>query len=157
MHESHPAKDPVRFLAPVQFLAHRAKWSARKILPQCSSLCHIRVTSPVRLDAAVYLWLDRKIRRTPHGPRAVPVWASYGPCTGTPMVIISYGTRTGTAWDPQGHPYGQVRESTQPEFAKIPYGRRIWPYGARTGPLRSPHGLVTGCLRSLHPSGPFSL
>ena len=47
-----------------------------------------------------------------------------------------YGTR-------KGAPCGQVRELTQPELAKIPHGRRIWPYGARTGPARAVHGLIT--------------
>ena len=39
------------------------------------------------------------------------------------------------------------------ELAKIPHGRRIWPYGARTGPLRSPHGRFAECLWSLNPYG----
>ena len=50
-------------------------------------------------------------------------------------------------------PYGHVRELTQPWLAKIPHGRRIWPYGARTDSLRSLHGLFTGCLQSLYPYG----
>ena len=54
-------------------------------------------------------------------------------------------------------PYGHVRKLTQPELAKIPHGRRIWPYGARTGPLRSPHGLFTDCIRSLNPCGAHKL
>ena len=52
-----------------------------------------------------------------------------------------------------GRPYGHARELSQPELAKLPHGRRIWPYGSRTGPLRSPHGLFTGCLRSPNPYG----
>ena len=59
------------------------------------------------------------------------------------------GTRKGAV----RQPYGHVRELTQPESAKLPHGRRIWPYGVRTGPLRTPQGLFTGCLQSLDPYG----
>ena len=59
------------------------------------------------------------------------------------------GTRKGTV----RHPYGQVRELMQPELTKIPHGRRIWSYGPRTGPWRSPHGLFTGCLGYQNPYG----
>ena len=54
------------------------------------------------------------------------------------------GTRKGAVL----HLYGHVRELIQPKLTKIVQGRRIWPYGARTGPLWSPHGLFTGCLGS---------
>ena len=67
---------------------------------------------------------------------------------------------TGPVRDPCGirkgavrQPYGHVRELTQPELAKLPHGRRIWPYGARAGPLRAPQGLFTGCLEPLNPYG----
>ena len=33
----------------------------------------------------------------------------------------------------------------------------MWPYEVRTGPLRSPHGLFTGCLRPLTPYGGHKL
>ena len=59
------------------------------------------------------------------------------------------GTRKGAIQQPYGH----VRELTQPELAKLAHGRRIWPYGARTGPLWGPQGLFTGCLQSLNPYG----
>ena len=39
---------------------------------------------------------------------------------------------------------------------KLPHGRRIWScrsHGPRTTPLRSPHVLITGCLRYLNPYG----
>ena len=49
------------------------------------------------------------------------------------------GTRKGAVQQPYGH----VRELTQPELAKLPHGRRIWPYGARTGPAGAVHGLST--------------
>ena len=48
------------------------------------------------------------------------------------------------------HPYGLVRKMTQPEFAKIPLGSRMWPYGTSTGPCgprmggsRAVHGMFT--------------
>ena len=34
-------------------------------------------------------------------------------------------------------PYGHARKLAQPELAKIPHGRRIWPYGPRTGCSRA--------------------
>ena len=107
-----------------------------------------QVTGPVRLNIAVHLRFDRIIRRT-HGPRAMPVRASYGPRTG--MFFIPYGSRTASVRNLQG--CRTAPESTQPEFAKIPHGRRIWPYGARMGFLRSPQGLFRGCLRTLNPYG----
>ena len=59
------------------------------------------------------------------------------------------GTRKGAV----RRPYGHARELTQTELAKIPHGRRILPYGVRTGPVRFPHGLFTGCLKYLNPYG----
>ena len=59
--------------------------------------------------------------------------------------------------DQHGSRAGPVRGRTAPlrtrkgtDATKVD-GWRIWPYGARTDPLRSPHGLFTGCLRSLNP------
>ena len=78
------------------------------------------------------------------------VWSNNshdGPRTGIFNVFHVLRGRAG----PARVPYGQVRESTKPESAKIPHGRRIWPYGTRTGPLRSPHGLFTGWLQSQNP------
>ena len=77
-------------------------------------------------------------RTWPHGnPQcfSYPTGRIRGPCV----------TRKGANW--------HVRELTQPELAKIPHGRRIWPHGARTVPLRSSHELFTGCLRSVNPYG----
>ena len=51
------------------------------------------------------------------------------------------------------HPYGHVKELTQPELAKIPHGVVC----GRAGPLRYPQGLVTGCLRSPNPYGALKL
>ena len=86
------------------------------------------------------------IVRAPHGNLqcfSYPTGPVRGPC----------GTRKGAV----RQPYGHVRELTQPELAKLPHGRHIWLYGARTGPLRAPQGLFTGCLESLNPYGARNL
>ena len=74
------------------------------------------------------------------------------------LQCVSYPT--GPVRDPCGtrngavrHPCGHVRKLTQPELAKIHHWRRIWPVWAGMGPLRSPHGLFTGCLRFQNPYG----
>ena len=84
-----------------------------------------------------------------------PVRASYGPRMGISNV---FHIHAGSVRGPCGtrkrairRRYGHVRELTPTEFAKIPHGRRMWPYGDRTGPVRSPHGLFTGCLLYLKP------
>ena len=82
------------------------------------------------------------IVRAPHGNHqcfSYPTGPVRGPC----------GTRKGAVRQSCGH----ARELTQPELAKLPHGRRIWPYGTRTGPLRAPQGLFTGCLQYLNPYG----
>ena len=157
MPQSHSTTGPVRFLAPVPFLARKVEWGARRnFTPVLFSWSH-QATGPVRLDTAGYLWFDGIIRRTPHEPRAMPVWASYGPHTRISNVLHILRDSCGTHKGATRHPYGHVRELTQPEFAKIPHGRRVWPYGGGTGPLRSSHGLFTGCSWSLYPCGAVSL
>ena len=82
------------------------------------------------------------IARAPHGNHQCFSYLTgpvLGPC----------GTRKGVV----RQPYGHVRELTQPELAKLPHVRRIWPYGVRTVPLRAQQGLYTGCLQSLNPYG----
>ena len=92
------------------------------------------------------------------GPRTVwhgctlLVWSnnsSHGPRMGIFNVFHILRDPCGTRKGAVRQPYGHVREFTQPELAKIPYGRRIWPYG----PLTAPHGLFTGCLRFINPYG----
>ena len=86
------------------------------------------------------------IVRAPHGNHqcfSYPTGPVRGPC----------GTRKGAVRQSCGH----ARELTQPELAKLPHGRRIWPYGTRTGPLRAPQGLFTGCLQYLNPYGARNL
>ena len=101
---------------------------------------------PVRLGTAVHLWFGRMIHRTPRVTRAMPVRASCGPNKGIFNVFHILRGPCGTRKGAVRHPYGHARELIQPELTKIRHGRRIWPYGAPTGPLRSPHGLFTGCL-----------
>ena len=79
---------------------------------------------------------------TPRVPRAVPVRASYGPRTGIFNVFHILRDPCGTRKGAVRRPYGHARELTQPELAKIPHGRRILPYGPRTG-----------CSKSLNPYG----
>ena len=90
-------------------------------------------------------------------PHAVPVCASYGPRKGIfnvfPIPRDPCGTRKGAV----RHLYGHVRELIQPELTKIPHGCRIWPYGAHTGPLLSPHGLFMGYLGYQNPYGALKL
>ena len=106
---------------------------------------------PVRFDTTVHLWFGRLILRTPSVPRAGPVRAPHGnhQCFSYPTGPVRgpCGTRKGAVRQSCGH----ARELTQPELAKLPHGRRIWPYGPRTGPLRAPQGLFTGCLQYLNP------
>ena len=75
--------------------------------------------------------------RCPYGHRTGPARKSS---------IFSYPTGPirgpcGTCKGAARQPYGHVRELTQPELAKLPHGRRIWPYGVRTGPAGAVHGL----------------
>ena len=157
MPQSHPTTGPVWFLSPVRFIIRKAEWSARRNFTSVLFSWSHQATVPVRLDKAVYLWFGWIIRMTPRVPRAMPVRESCGPRTGIFNVFHilrdPYGAR---AW-PTRVPYGHARELTQPELAKFPHGRRILPHGARTGPLRSPHGLFTGCLNLLSRTGPVSL
>ena len=134
-----------RFLSPVRFFARKAGWSVRRNFSSALFSWSHQATGPVRFDSALHLWFSRIILRTRRVPRAMPVRASYGPRMG---IFIVYhilrgqcGTHKvkGTVW----HPYGHVRELTQPELTKIPHGCLILPYGVPTGPLRSPHGLFT--------------
>ena len=141
MPQSHPTTGPVRFLSPVRFLARKAEWSTRRNFTSVLFLWSHQATGPVRLDMASYLWFGGIIRMTPRVPRAVPVRASYGPRTGIFNVFHILRDPCGTRKGAVRRPYRHARELTQPELAKIPHGRPILPYGARTGPVRVPHGL----------------
>ena len=109
----------------------------------------------IRVKKSFIIWSNnsRDSKGTPCDARVGTVWAR----TGIFNVFHILRGPCGTQKGPARHPYGHVRELTQPELAKIPPGRRIWPYGARTDPLRSPLGLFMGCLRSLNPCGAHKL
>ena len=156
MPQSRPTTGPVRFLSPVRFLARKAEWSARGNFTSVLFSWSHQATGPVRLDTAVYLWFGRLIRMTPRVPRAVPVWASYGPRTGIFNVFHiqrdPYGARAG----PQGcrtAPLRTRKASDTTRIGKNPAQASYFAVRARTGPLRFPHGLLTGCLKYLNPYG----
>ena len=88
------------------------------------------------------MWSPTDIFRAPHGNLGNQCF-SYP--TGPVWVLCR--SRKCAVW----HPCWHVRALTQPELANIPHGHHIWPYGAHTGPLWSPHRLLMGCLRSGNP------
>ena len=157
MPQSHPTTGPIRFLAPVRVLARKAEWSARR-----------------NFTLVLFSWFTsgRGPRTHWHGCIHM-IWSNNSqdsmgtPCDARPGIVRAphgnlqcFSYCTGPVRSPCGtckgavrHIYGHVRELAQPELVIIPHGRRIWPYGTRTGPLRSPHGLFTGCLRSINPYG----
>ena len=161
MPQSHPTTGPVRFLSPVRFLARKAEWSARRNLTSVLFSWSHQATGPVRLDTAAYLWFGWIIRMTPRVPHRT------GPVRESSLFFISYGTRTGPVPSPRS-PYG-----ARAWPAKVPYGALTGTQGnwhnqdwqksrtgigfCRTGPVRSPHGLFTGCLKSLNPYGAHKL
>ena len=108
MPQSHPTRGPVRFLAPVLFLAPKAEWSARRnFTPMLFSWSH-QAIGPVRLDTAVHVWFDHRIQRTTHGSRAVPVRVSYGPRTGISNVFHILRDPYGAHAGPASVPYGAL-------------------------------------------------
>ena len=153
MPQSHPTTGPVRFLSPVRFLARKAEWSARRNFTSVLFSWSHQARGPVRLDTAVYWWFGWIIRMTPRVPRAVPVRASYGPRTGIFNVFHilrdPYGARAG----PARVPYGALTD-TQGNWHNQNWQKsRTGVVFCRTGPVRGPHGLFTGCLKSLNPYG----
>ena len=143
MPQSHPTTGPVRLWSPALFLVRKAEWSARRNFASVLFSWSHQTTGPARLDTATYLWFGWIIRRTPRVPRSMSARASYGPRTG----IFNVFQECRTA------PLRTRKGIAQPELAKIPHGRRLWPYGTHTGPVPSPHGLFTGCLWYLNPYG----
>ena len=112
---SHPTTGPIRFLAPVRFLACKAEWSThRNFMLVLFSWSH-QATGPVWLAMAAHLWFDPIIRRTPHGPGSMHVWVSrMDPARESPMLFISYRTDMslyGARWRPAGVPYGTLTDT----------------------------------------------
>ena len=142
MPQSHPTTGPVRFLSPVRFLARKAEWSTRRNF----------TSGPVRLNTFAYLWFGW-IRRTSRVPRAMPVRASCGPRTGIFKIFHilrdPYGAR---AW-PARVPYGTLTD-TQGNWHNHNWQKsRTGVVFGRTGPVRAPHGLFTGCSQFQNPYG----
>ena len=157
---SHINHGPRVILAPVRFLARKAEWSARTNFIWVLFSGSNQATGPVRLDTAVHSWFHQIIRRTPHGPRAMPVRVSYGSRTGISNVLHflsdSYGARVGLATMPHAtlmDTYGNWHnQNLQKSRTVVVCGRT-----ARACPLRSLDGLFTSCLRSLNPYGAHKL
>ena len=146
MPQSHPTTGSVRFLPTVRFLARKAEWRTRRNFTSMLFPWSHQSTGPVRLDASVYQWFGWLIHRTPRVPRGMPVRASYGSRMEIFNVFHNYGTRTMPVRDPQGCRTWPLR--TRKGIDTIIIGK--YParasYLAVRGPLRSPHGLFTGCL-----------
>ena len=149
MPQSHPTAGPVRFLSPVRFLARKAEWSARRNFTSVLFPWSHQATGPVRLDTAAYLWFGWIIRRTPRVPRAMPVWAPHGnlKCFSHPTGPVRGPcvTRNGVVRGPSDTQGYWHNHNWQKSRTGVVFGR--------TGPVRSPHGLFTGCLWSLNPYG----
>ena len=116
------------WFSPVRFLARKAEWSACKNFTLVLFSWSHQSTGRVWLDTAVHLWFDR---------------------------IIRYRTRTGPVRDLQGCCCTAFLRTRKGFYASRIFENRccICPYGALMSPSRSPHGLFTGCLRSLNPHG----
>ena len=72
------------------------------------------------------------------------------------MFFISYGTRTGPVWDPQGCRAATLRTrkgNDTTRIGKTPARASYLAVRARTDPLRAPQGLFTGSLQYLNPYG----
>ena len=112
---------------------------------------------PVRFDTTVHLWFGRLILRTPSVPRAGPVPASYGPRTEIINVFHilrdPYGARAG----PARVPYGSLADTQGNWHNQNWQNSRTGVVFGRTGPLRAPQGLFTGCLQYLNPYGARNL
>ena len=108
---------------------------------------------PVRFDTTVHLWFGRLILRTPSVPRAGPVQASYGPRTEIINVFHilrdPYGARAG----PTRVPYGSLADTQGNWHNQNWQNSRTGVVFGRTGPVRAPQGLFTGCLQYLNPYG----
>ena len=142
MPQSHPTTGPVRCLSPVRFLALKAEIRDRR-----------------NFTSVLFSWSHQA---TAWRSCSLMVWSNNSQSTGTPCDACTGIVRaprgnlqcfsyiTGSARGPYGtckgaarHPSEQVRELTQPELAKIPHGRCIWPYGVRTGCSRADYNIKT--------------
>ena len=153
MPQSHPTMGSVRFLSPVRFFARKVEWSARRIFTSVLFSWSHQATGPIGLDTAVHLRFGRMIRRTPRVPRTMPVRASSGSRKGifnvSHILRDPYRARAGPArvpYDNLADTYGNwYNQNWQKSRTGVVFGR--------AGPVRSPHGRFTGCLRSQIPYG----
>ena len=84
--------------------------------------------------------------RCPYGRRT-------GPARESQRLFISYGIRTGPVWDLQGCRTALLRARKGIDTTiiyKNPARASYVAIRGRTGPVRTPHGLFTGCLSSLN-------
>ena len=142
MPQSCPTTGPVRFLAPYDFLPVRPSEAHRNFTLVLFLWSH-QATAPIRLDTALHLWFDQIIHRTPHGPHAMPTRASYGSHMGICNVFHILRAPRGTCKGDVQHPYGHLRELTQPEFAypRASYVAVRGPYGPLTTSTQAVHAL----------------
>ena len=139
---------PRTILAPVRFLARKAEWSARRNFTLVLFSWSHQATGPVRFHTAVHIWCDRMNRRTPHGPRAMPVRASHGPRTGISYLFNNlqgpYGARARPArvpYDTFTYTYGKWHNQKLQKSNKGLGCSRTGPVWAPCGPVRAVHGL----------------
>ena len=128
MPQSHPTTGPVRFLSPVQFLAHEAEWSARRNFTSVLFPWSHQAKGPVRLDTSVHLWFGWIIRRTPRVPRAMP---ARGP------VLDSQRCRTVSLRTRKGIDTSIIGKN----LARASYLAVRGPYGPLTGPTRAAYNI----------------
>ena len=148
------------FYHPYDFLPVRSSEAPVGIIRWCCSRGHIRLRAPFGLTRLYTYGLVEWFAGLHGYPVQCPYGHRMGPARESSMFFISYRPIWGSCGTRKGairHPHRHVRELIQPELTKIPHGCRIWPYGARTGPLRSPHRLFTGCLWSQNPDGACKL
>ena len=149
MPQSHPTTGPVRFISPVRFLARKTEWRARRNFTSVLFSWSHHATVPYGLTRLCTYGLVEWFAGLPGYSVRCPCGHGTGPARESSMFFTSCETRTGPMRDPQGRrttPLRTRKGIDATRIDKILHGRPIWPYGARTGALRSPHGLLTGCL-----------
>ena len=147
-------RTPYVFYHPYGFLPVRPSEAPIGILRRCCSRGHIGLRVPYGLTRPYTYGLIEWFAGLHGYPARCPCGHRAGPVREPSMFFISYGTRTGPVRDPQGCRTAPLRTRkgiNSARIGKIQHGRRIWPYGSRTGHLRLSHGLFTGCLTSLNP------
>ena len=144
MPQWHPTMGPIRFLAPVRFLARKAKWSAcRNFTLVLFSWSH-QATGPVRQawhGCSLTVWLNNSQDST-----WTPCDAHAGSARESPMFFISYRTHMGPVQDLQGVPCVQTCKAINTikickNPARASYVAVRGPYGPLMVPAQAVHGL----------------